>query len=377
MKITNIECTVVYARRRGAFGRVVRTALGAASISEHVVVRVETDAGITGIGEVCSVFEKKGRDYAVEIEEILAEVLVGQDAFQISHIVTTMESLLPDSQPAHASIDMALHDIVGKALDTPVFNLLGGKVRERVPLSYSIPFGTPDEMAEFALERVEEGFRTVKVKIGQSHERDVEAVRRVREAVGGQIVVRVDANMSFTDVDCAIKTIKAIEAFDPELLEQPVKPKELSAMARIRASVTVPIMADESIWAPPDAMAVIKAGAADIANVYVAESGGLQNARRTFDVCELAGMPCLIGSMPELGIGTAAQIHLGLAMRNLKFDSDCCGARYHIDELLQTPLQIEDGYALAPPGPGLGIELDEQAIERLQVAPPMEEIANE
>ena len=369
MKITNIECTVVYARRRGAFGRVVRTALGAASISEHAVVRIETDEGVSGIGEVCSVFEKKGRDYATEINEKLVERLVGEDPFQISLHLATSELLLPGSHPAHAAIDMALHDIVGKALDTPVFNLLGGKVRERVPLSYSIPFGSPDEMAEFGLMKVEEGFRTVKVKIGQSHERDVEAVRRVREAVGGEVRVRVDANMSFTNVQAAIKTIKAIEAFDPELLEQPVKPKELDAMASIRAGVDVPIMADESIWSPRDAMAVIEAGAADIANVYVAESGGIQNARRTFDVCELAGMPCMIGSMPELGIGTAAQIHLGLAMRNLKLDSDTCGVLYHDDELLQTGLRFEDGYALAPQGPGLGIELDEEAVKRLSVVP--------
>ena len=372
MKITNIECTVIYARRRGAFGKVVRTALGAASISEHAVVRVETDAGITGLGEICSVFEKKGRDYSTEIEQTLTQRLIGQDPFQISHLVTSMENLLPGSHPAHAAIDMALHDIVGKSLDTPVFNLLGGKVRERIALSYSIPFGTPDEMATFALERVEEGFRTVKVKIGQSHERDVEAVRRVREAVGGDIRVRVDANMSFTDIDTAINTIHAIEPFEPELLEQPVKPKELAAMARIRTGVKVPIMADESIWSPQDAMAVIEAGAADIANVYVAESGGIQNARRTFDVCELAGMPCMIGSMPELGIGTVAQIHLGVAMRNLKIDSDCCGALYHIDDVLHTPLRIEGGYAYAPQGAGLGIDLDEQAMRRLVVAPKAE-----
>ena len=179
MKITDIDCTVIYARRNTAFGRVTRTALGPASISEHALVRVQTDAGVTGLGEVCSVFEKKGRDYAEEINQKLAERLIDEDPFELTRHLTLMESLLPDSQPAHAAIDMALHDIVGKALDTPVYTLLGGIVRERIPLSYSIPFGTPDEMAGFAEARVAEGFRTVKVKIGQSHERDVEAVRRL------------------------------------------------------------------------------------------------------------------------------------------------------------------------------------------------------
>ena len=115
MKITHIDCTVIYARRNTAFGRVTRTALGPASISEHALVRVHTDAGVTGLGEVCSVFEKKGRDYAEEINQKLAERLIDEDPFEITRHLSLMESLLPDSQPAHAAIDMALHDIVDPA----------------------------------------------------------------------------------------------------------------------------------------------------------------------------------------------------------------------------------------------------------------------
>jgi muconate cycloisomerase len=101
----------------------------------------------------------------------------------------------------------------------------------------------------------------------------------------------------------------------------------------------------------------------------VSESGGLQNAVQIFSLCELNDVPCMIGSMPELGIGTAAQIHLGLAMRNLKLDSDCCGSKYHEEDLLRVPLRIEGGYAYPPPGPGLGIEVDEAVVERWRRPP--------
>ena len=123
--------------------------------------------------------------------------------------------------------------------------------------------------------------------------------------------------------------IRAMEAWDLELVEQPLPAHDLDGMAEVRRSIGVPLMADESMRNPRSAMEVIRRGAADIANVYVTEAGGLLNATRIFAMCEAAGMPCMIGSMPEFGIGTAAQIHLGVAMTNLGPDSDTCGVLYH------------------------------------------------
>jgi muconate cycloisomerase len=123
-------------------------------------------------------------------------------------------------------------------------------------------------------------------------------------------------------------------------------------------------MADESIRDPRSAMQVIRRQAADIANVYVTEAGGLLNASRIFAMCEAANIPCMIGSMPEFGIGTAAQIHLGLAMINLGPDSDACGVLYHQEDLLKTPLRIENGFSYAPEGPGLGVEVDMAVLDR-------------
>jgi muconate cycloisomerase len=128
-------------------------------------------------------------------------------------------------------------------------------------------------------------------------------------------------------------------------------------------------MADESVWNPQDAMEVIRHGAADVINVYVAESGGMQNAGKIFAMCDHANVQTMIGSMPELGVGTAAQIHLGIAMNNLCLDSDTCGVLYHAEDVLLTPLRFEDGYAFPPDGPGLGVDIDEAVVERFRQPP--------
>ena len=364
MKITRIETTPVNVPRKRAFGAVTFTALGPADVSEYGIVQVHTDDGVTGLGELASVFARRGALLCHDVDERLAPAVVGLDPMDITRALRAMERELPDGQLAIAGVEMALWDIAGKALGVPVYKLLGGKMRERIPLSYSVPFGEPEQMAEFALERAREGFRTVKVKVGQGFARDVEAVRMVRDAVGAGHRVRVDANMAMTGAKEAIRLVERIEPYDPELLEQPMPARDLHAMAEIRRSVSLPIMADESIGPPGDAMEVIRREAADVLNVYVTESGGIQNAARIFTMGEQAGLACMIGSMPELGIGTAAQIHLGIAMPNLDLDSDTCGSLYQEEDLLASPLRLEGGFAYAPEGPGLGVELDPEAFER-------------
>jgi muconate cycloisomerase len=370
MKITGVRAVVVWGPRRPAYGGAHRTALGPATVSEYAIVFVETDADIVGLGEVSCVFKRRGRLLARDVEAALAPAVVGEDPFRIAYLVQKMDQALDGVEEAKAGIEMALWDVVGKALGTPVYNLLGGKVRERIPLSYSVPFGEPDAMAAYALERVREGHRTIKVKVGNAPGADLEAVRRVREAIGPAIRLRVDANMGWSTAKEAIRLIRAMEAWDLELVEQPLPPRELDAMAEVRRAIGVPLMADESIRTPRDAMEVIRRGAADIANVYVTEAGGLLNASRIFALCQAAGMPCMIGSMPEFGIGTAAQIHLGVAMPNLGPDSDTCGVLYHAEDLLARPLRIERGWAYPPEGPGLGVEIDPSVLERWRRAAP-------
>ncbi len=364
MKITAIRCVPVLCHRKRAFGGVTTTALGPAAYSDYTIVFVETDAGIIGLGEVASVFKRRGALLHHDLETALVPVVIGEDPFRISWIVQKMDRALDGVEEAKAGIEMALWDIVGKALDTPVYNLLGGKVRHRIPLSYSIPFGAPEDMAELARERVKWGHRTIKVKVGsEDSARDIAAVALIRKTIGPDVKLRVDGNMGWQTAKQAIRVIRAMEEHNLELVEQPLAAHDLDGMAEVRRAIGVPLMADESIRNPRSAMQVILRNAADIGNVYVTEAGGLLNASKIFAMCEAAGMPCMIGSMPEFGIGTAAQIHLGVAMTNLGPDSDACGVLYHQEDLLKTPLRIENGFSYPPEGPGLGVEIDMKVFE--------------
>jgi L-alanine-DL-glutamate epimerase-like enolase superfamily enzyme len=370
MKITSVRTIPVWCPRRRPYGGVTVTALGPAAVSDYTIVFVDTDAGITGLGEVDSVFKRRGKLLRHDLEQALIPAVVGEDPTRIAHLVQKMDRVLDDVEEAKAGIEMALWDILGKSLNVPVYKLLGGKVRDRIPLSYSIPFGTPEQMAAFAVERVKAGHRTIKVKVGsEDGPRDTAAVRTIREAIGPSIKLRVDGNMGWPNAKHAIRMILAMEAHDLELVEQPLSPHDLMGMAEVRRNIGIPLMADESIRNPRSAMDTIRAGAADIANVYVTEAGGLLNAMRIFAMCEAASIPCMIGSMPEFGIGTAAQIHLGVAMTNLGPDSDACGVLYHAEDLLKTPLRIENGYSYPPEGPGLGVEIDMNILERWRREP--------
>jgi muconate cycloisomerase len=198
MKIAQVRTIPVWCPRRTAYGGVTRTALGPASVSDYTLVFVETDAGIVGLGEVSSVFKRRGALLRYDLEAALIPSVIGEDPFRIAHLVATMERVLDGVEEAKAGLEMAFWDIVGKALKTPLYNLLGGKVRECVPLSYSIPFGQPEQMADFAVERVKAGHRTIKVKAGsEDGARDIRAVRLIREAIGPQIRLRVDGNMGW------------------------------------------------------------------------------------------------------------------------------------------------------------------------------------
>jgi len=367
MKITKVTAQPISPPPQQFNGRPNRTALGETVNPDHGIIRIETDSGHSGIGEICTVFSPGGKSLCADANRYLVPVLLNEDPFRISYLVSMMDEALSGAEPVKAAVDMALFDIVGKALQTPVYNLLGGSVRDRIALSHSIMYGSAQEMAAFAAERAAEGFGTVKVKVGQGLGKDVEAVRQIREAVGSKVRLRVDANMAWSTTEEAIATIRELEAYNIEIVEQPLPRWDLESMARLRGLTDQPIMADESVWTPKDAMDCIRRKAVDVVSVYVAESGGLLKAAQTFSLCEAADIPCLIGSMPETGIGTAAQIHLGIAMTNLKFDSDACGVRYFSEDCLVEPLRIENGFAYPPTGPGLGIEVEESILARWQV----------
>jgi L-alanine-DL-glutamate epimerase-like enolase superfamily enzyme len=363
MKITHIEAIPVRVPRPQPF----KSSLGTHQASENAVVLVHTDAGLTGLGEASSVWDRRGVGESEVINGLLSAALSGCDPFRIRAIADRMDQLLHRSYPAKAGIEMALYDLVGKARDLPVYQLLGGLVRDRVLLSHSLSMGDPADIAQQARRLVDQGYKTLKAKIGRDIEADIDILEAVRGEIGGEITLRVDANMGWPSAKEAVRHIEEISVFDLELVEQPLAADDLEGLRFIRERVNIPIMADESVWTPADAMNCVRHQTVDIFNIYVAEAGGLGSAARIFAIAEAARLPCIIGSMPELGIGTAAQAHLAFAMPNLGYASDVNGCVYHAGDVIREKLPIADGYILPPPGPGLGVSLDEDALAQYRI----------
>lgn len=331
-------------------------------------MQVETDAGVTGIGEISMIWNGDGVAYCPLVQELLGPVVEGLSPFAITRAVQRMEEAVQFARaanPAKAAVEMALHDIVGRALDVPVYELLGGRVRDAVVLSMSISIADIPQMVEQARDYVAQGFRGVKVKVGLDPDQDVEAVGAIREAVGPGVTVRVDANMGWPSARQALEVIRALAPCRIHSVEQPLAADRLEDLAWLRDRSPVPIMVDESVWGPDDAFRVIRAGAADILNVYVSEAGGLRNSMRIFELAQSAGLQCTIGSMPELGIGTAAATHLAAAAPMLLDPSDVCGVLYNAESLVCESFDIADGCIRPPGSAGLGVTLDEARLAAL------------
>jgi L-alanine-DL-glutamate epimerase-like enolase superfamily enzyme len=344
------------------------SALGTLKLSEYGLVVVETDEGVHGLGEISLIWHGNGPPLCRLVEDRLAPALRGADPFAITRMHEIVRELVPFSRhalTAVAALDMALLDLQGKVLGQPAYNLLGGLARDRVELSMSLSVGAADEVLKQARRLVDQGFGTLKVKAASAA--DLEVTHLLRREFGPELKIRVDLNMACSSAKEALRLIRGIAAADVLSVEQPLRPGDLDGMRYLRERSEVPIMADESVWGPDDAWELLHRGAADILNVYVSESGGPTRARQTIDLCAFAGVGVAIGSMPELGLGTSAAAHVAFSASRLDHPSDVAGHLYHSDDVVVHGLRVEGGALLPPPGPGLGVVLDEEKLARYRL----------
>ncbi len=204
----------------------------------------------------------------------------------------------------------------------PLYRLLGG-YRDRIETDITIGIKKPVDMAISAKRALEQGFQIIKIKVGTKPLEDIERVRRVREAVGEKIRMRVDANQAWS-VRQAVETIEKIEKFNPEFIEQPVNAADLKGLAAVARKVEVPIMADESMHTPADALRLVKENAADMFIIKLMKSSGIHEARKIAAIADGAGIPCMVGCMAESTVGITGALHFVLANRIIQYaDLDC------------------------------------------------------
>lgn len=340
-----------------------RIAPGASIESRNIVVRILTDYEVVGWGESSPSqrVTRENPETVVEALDKIAPKLIGMYPLRIEQDIELMDSTVEGNPAAKAAIDIALYDILGKTARKPLFMLMGG-YRTEVPTDITLGIKSPKMMAKDAVEAVKRGFKALKVKVGVDPAEDVERIKLIREAVGEDIDIRIDANQGWTPKQ-AIEVLNKIEKFNIQFAEQPVPAEDMEGLVKVRKNSAIPVMADESVHSPEDALRLIRAEAVDIINIKLMKSGGILKGRKIAAVAEAAGIPCMIGCMGESGIGIAAGAHLAAAVKNIQYadlDSDLLLR----DKLVKKGgVNVKDSMRTFPKLPGLGItELDRKLL---------------
>ena len=339
-----------------------------------VIVRIRTeDDNLEGIGEIVCAPPGKPEELPEEIlgavQNILAPVLTGQPSNNRASCAAIIDAALKGRAWTKAGVNNALFDLQAKFYGASASHLLGGRVNDAIPVMGTVlGIDTPDAMAKQAASTVAEGFVAVKVKIGETVANDIERVAAVREAVGSEIQLRVDANDHYRPAD-AVRLIRAIEKFDIEHVEQPISRRDLLGMAEVRKAVGIPLMTDDMVATPEEAMTVIRLGAADRIKVKVTKHG-LDGARLIVDMLAAAGLTPVLGHVFEMGLAAVAEAHLAAAVLNLAGPHEI-GSMQPMGtdaDIIVENLRPRTGFIQLPDGPGFGVHLDWERIDEMRVA---------
>jgi muconate cycloisomerase len=368
LRITGISVDVVRwplkMKRRHGVGDIEESMPGA-------IVKISTGAGIVGWGEASpwSVFTGTAEANACGIHHYLRPLLIGADPLKISTLMRQVEKTLVGHTEGKAAVEMALYDIAGKHLRAPVGQLLGGYYRSHVPLSVSIANPDFEEDLALAKQLVASGVNIFKVKTGFStHKDDLRRLERLRSDLPATVDLRVDYNQGLDPWD-AIRHLKDVEAFHPTFIEQPVKREQRAAMAGITKAIDTPIMADESVFTPAEAVDMVRGEIADLVSIKIMKSGGIVRAREIASIAEAAGITAYGGTMFEGGLAIAAGLHMVAATPNISLGAEFYTSTWVMGvEILKTPIVIEKGATRVPTDPGLGVDVDENRVREISVA---------
>lgn len=335
----------------------------------YVLVRTQTDTGIEGLGEAAALggptwSEESAESIKETIDHYLAPLLIGEEPENIEKLRQKLDCAYRGNQFAKAALEMSLFDIVGKAWGIPVYDLLGGLVREKVPLSWSLAIGDVQEEIREAREMMEHGHFIFKIKVGAAKpEEDVERVKKLREALNDRICLRVDANQGWNRMS-AIWAAKQLEAYRIDFLEQPVPRWDVGSLSAVARASSIPIMADESLCTPQDAIRLVNKEAASIFALKVTKAGGILGCKRIAAIAEGAGIGCYVGCMIETGIGTAAYLHLAASTPGVTYGCELFGPLMLCDDIVREKTDYKDGHVWVSDRPGLGVTLDEGKVKK-------------
>jgi L-alanine-DL-glutamate epimerase-like enolase superfamily enzyme len=368
MKITKVEIIPVDIPRTKVLTLARYGNLGQGGKFEFVLTRIHTDEGITGIGEVPPLppLSPESQPVIVDVQKKwLVPAILGMDPFETEAIWEKMDFIAPTYSMAKAAIDMALWDIKGKSLDMPVHRLLGGSKPEKIPNVGLVGIDEPEVVASVAGDFVKDGYSGIRLKIAPGH--DVDCVAAVRDAIRGGVDLRVDCNQGYRTAE-AVKMIREIEPYGIEFVEQPTVWWDFNGLAEVAAAVDTPIMAHESMYLLSDVKNLIDVGAVGVLGLKTYRPwGGLTGARRLLEMARVMNIPCMFHDDLELSVSLAAATQIISAYKNvITHKCELSGyPEWMGSDVTTESVRFEKGYVYVPEGPGLGVELDEDKVQKL------------
>ncbi len=309
MIIKDIEVGTIAIPLKKAF----KTALRTVDSIEDVVVRITTDTGHVGYGEAAPTGVITGDttgSIKTAIMDYIKPNIVGLNIDNLEEIMNRIDKSLVKNSSAKAAVDIAIYDLYGQHLNKPLYKLLGG-YRDEITTDLTISVNSPEEMAQDSIEAVRLGYKTLKIKVGLDAKIDMKRIKAIRDAIGYDVDLRLDANQGWKPKE-AVRIIKEMEdkGYMIELIEQPVHAMDLEGLKYVTDNVYTPILADEAVFSPRDAINIIQNRAADLINIKLMKTGGIHNALKICSIAEIYQVECMLGCMLESKLSVSAAVHL-------------------------------------------------------------------
>ena len=341
--------------------------LGPIYNAENLVVIIRTDAGIIGYGE-CSPFMSingESVDTCFVVGQYFAKLLMGRNALDIEDCVNAMDGLIYGNASIKSAFDIALHDIAAQHAGLPLYAFLGGKNDKPITTDYTVSIGEPAQMAIDARKIMDEGYPAIKIKLGKNGKTDVERIRAIRESVGSEIPLRIDANQGWS-VDEAIETLKELSKFGIQHCEEPIPRWQFMRLPEVRAQSPIPIMSDESCGDEHDAERLINLKACDYLNIKLGKAGGLHKAMKIARLAESTQMNLQVGAFMESRLAMTAFAHFSLVSPMIvHFDFDTA-LMFREDLVTGGIIYEKNGVIKVPETPGLGATIETTRLKKFE-----------
>ena len=332
-----------------------RFALGASPEIRGFIIKVSADSGLVGLGYTSGASHMGSSLGGIRAAlEEYTELLKGQDPFDTERLFGILDDTLSGNNEAKAAIDMALYDLRAKALDLPVYALLGGKVREEISVIRLLAIKEPLQMAMNALRLVEQGYSYIKIKLEGEPAKDLDRVKEIRRAVGDSIHLTIDANQSYTP-KVAIDTLKRMYQYGIESAEQPVRANDWQGLAAVTQAVDCLVEAHESARTVEDIFRLVKDRVIDSINLSIVNVGGLRNAKVAAAICKLGNVSCRVQGIGSR-ILSAASMHFVASTLNISYACEVGEFSRFLNDPAEG-LEVDHGKLKVPSLPGIGVSL--------------------